>query len=326
MLGSPSARCDPRRGFTLIELLVVIAIIGVLVGLLLPAVQAARESARRTQCVNNLKQLGLAMNNYHDSLLALPIGVQQDPIHSDTPPFDPSPIRRSWAYSLLAYIDQTNLFNSINFETSYLDPSNRTVGMTNVSTYDCPSDPNRATIEEPWASYATVKANYVVNWGPATYDQDLYPSFNPYNGVTYQAAPFTFNASKGLSDFTDGTSNTLLMSEVVIGENTATGSDHRGDTYNDDYGCAEFMAYTGPNSKAADILTAPWCQYPNKMNPPCTAAGPASFIAARSYHSGGVDVLMGDGSVRFVKNSINLSVWRDVSSIAGGEAISADSF
>jgi prepilin-type N-terminal cleavage/methylation domain-containing protein/prepilin-type processing-associated H-X9-DG protein len=327
------------RGFTLIELLVVIAIIAVLIALLLPAVQSAREAARRAQCTNNLKQIGLAMHNYHSAINSFPIGrmgrYYSYPL--DANGYNNS--RRSWAFMVLPYLEQVGLSNAINFNLSFYVPANTTALRASVAVWDCPSDPGSKNVEDPGAATQRVKGNYAVNWGNLHYDQDQSPTAsnstqpNPYNGpaglVTYLPAPFVPNQARGVQHFTDGTSNTVLASEVVNPANTATASDHRGDVYNDDRNCAMFMAYTQPNSPVPDQLPAPsglnYCAYPYGSNPPCNGNSPA-FNAARSYHSGGVNGLMADGSVRFVKTTVNLQTWRALASISGNEVISADSF
>ncbi len=319
----PSPRIRGRsHGFTLIELLVVIAIIGVLIALLLPAVQAAREAARRSQCTNNLKQLGLAMQNYHDSNGAFPIGRQSNP-------------RRTWAFGLLPFFEQTPLYNSINFSTDFYQRVNTTAILVNVSTFDCPSDPGGANIEEPTTPYPRAKASMMVNFGNTHFDQDR--ANNPYSGpsnvpgqtqVQYADAPFSRNKSAGLRDMTDGTSNTLMLSEVKIGINQGTNSDHRGDIYNDDHNCFYFNVYTTPNTKTVPDYMQGYCLYPNATNPPCNAkpSPGVSFNAARSFHSGGVNVALGDGSVRFVKDSTALMVWRALGTMNGGEVYGSDQF
>ncbi len=319
-----------RHAFTLIELLVVIAIIAVLIALLLPAVQAAREAARRAQCVNNLKQLGLAMHNYHDTNGLLPIGRQNSP-------------RRTWAFSILTTMEGTNLFNSINFTTDFYQRSNTTAILVNVATFDCPSDPGGSNIEEPTTPYPRAKASYMVNYGNASWHQDgtrpgQAPGHNPftpeqvlaqvpgpYMTVTYLPGPFTGDKSYGLRDFTDGTSNTVMLSEVRIGINKGNSSDHRGDIYNDDRNCFEFHMYSPPNTKIYDQMEG-YCLYPNATNPPCVNTNLTSYNAARSFHPGGVNAAMGDGSVRFVKETIAVVTWRALGSINGGEVISADSY
>ncbi|AGA26221.1 DUF1559 domain-containing protein [Singulisphaera acidiphila] len=312
-----------RRGFTLIELLVVIAIIAVLIALLLPAVQAAREAARRSQCVNNLKQLALGMHNYHDVNGSLPIGRQSGP-------------RRTWAFSIFANIEQTPLFNSINFTTDFYQPQNTTVIRTAVNVFDCPSDVNSAALEEPSSQYPRAKADYMVNWGNTHFDQDRAsnPFAGPYNisgqvNVSYLNAPFSLNKSAGLRDMIDGTSNTLLLSEVVVGANNGNNSDHRGDIYNDDHNCFYFNVYSTPNSKLTPDWMQGYCLYPNQTNPPCvdsSSKSPAvSFNAARSFHSGGVNAAMGDGSVKFYKDTISAQTWRALGTMSGGEVIDASS-
>jgi prepilin-type N-terminal cleavage/methylation domain-containing protein/prepilin-type processing-associated H-X9-DG protein len=323
-----------RRAFTLIELLVVIAIIAVLIALLLPAVQAAREAARRAQCINNLKQLGIAMHNYHDAQGTFPIG--RTGIGFSYPYKDN---RRTWSFGIMSFIEMTALANSINFTLSFYYPQNTTAIKTGVSAFDCPSDPNGATIEEPTTAYPRAKADYMVNWGNMHYYQDQLPSTmpNPWtwtggpfgpplNVLSFLGAPFQANKSIGVQSITDGTSNTLLMSEVVVGTNKGNNSDHRGDIYNDDYNCTMFMAVTPPNSRIPDQHGATtYCQYPNALNPPCNANSPV-FNAARSFHSGGVNASLCDGSVRFVKNSINVATWRALSTTQGGEVVSADAY
>jgi prepilin-type N-terminal cleavage/methylation domain-containing protein/prepilin-type processing-associated H-X9-DG protein len=325
-----------HRGFTLIELLVVIAIIAVLIALLLPAVQAAREAARRAQCVNNLKQLGIAMHNYNNTQGTLPIG--RTGIGFSYPgSFDAN--RRTWTFGIMGYIELTALANSINYSLSFYYPQNTTAIKTGVSAFDCPTDPNSSTIEEPTTAYPRAKADYMVNWGNMHYYQDQLPGTmpNPWtwsgspfgppqNVMTFMGAPFQANKAIGMQSITDGTSNTLLMSEVVVGLNNGNNSDHRGDIYNDDYNCTMFMAATPPNSRVPDQHGATtYCQYPNSLNPPCNASSPV-FNAARSFHAGGVNAGFCDGSVKFMKNSINVATWRALSTTQGGEVISADAF
>ena len=153
--------------------------------------------------------------------------------------------------------------------------------------------------------------------------------------VVFGGAPFAYNKAFGVQTITDGTSNTLLMGEVIacMPSNGSIGADvnHRGMVYNDDYNCTMFMAYTAPNSNIPDFVPE-YCVYPYGTNPPCfedsTAehAGTVAFNATRSFHAGGVNAVYADGGVRFAKNSISLSVWQALSTTRGGEVISADSY
>ena len=325
-------RVQNRRGFTLIELLVVIAIIAVLIALLLPAVQAAREAARRTQCVNNMKQLGLAMHNYHDAQGSFPIGRTGLGFTYKNTSIDD---RRTWAFSILPQLEQSAIYNAINFSLSFYVAQQTTVLLTSVAGFHCPSDPQSFSIEVGNTANARYEGNYVVNWGNTHYGQDQNPSNSgpwpnpfttgPLGSVMFQSAPFTPNLSRGMQFFTDGTSNTLLMSEVIVGmDGTGSNYDTRGDIYNDDIPCTMFMAYTPPNSTIPDWINT-YCQYPLGLNPPCKKQGPA-FVAARSFHSGGVNALLGDGSVKNFKSSISINTWRALSSPGGGEVIDASSY
>ncbi len=316
-----------RRGFTLIELLVVIAIIAVLIALLLPAVQAAREAARRTQCVNNFKQMGLAMHNYHGVVDTFPIGRMGSgytyPNNNNN--------RRTWAFSILPYLEQGNVFNAVNMLLPFYYADNTTVIRTPFTMFQCPSDIGSSTIQEPDTPYPRKKASMGVNWGNSHYWQDdsVGPGPNPYltgplGPVQFLGAPFKGNRAFGFRDMSDGTSNTILMGEVKIGVNAAGGHyDHRGDLFNDDYNCAMFMAYTTPNSKIPDQMAQ--CDSGFQGNPVCNKLSP-KFNASRSYHPGGVNILFSDGSVKFIKDSINMVTWRALSTSNGGEVISADSY
>jgi prepilin-type N-terminal cleavage/methylation domain-containing protein/prepilin-type processing-associated H-X9-DG protein len=326
-----------RRGFTLIELLVVVAIIAVLIALLLPAVQAAREAARRTQCVNNLKQLGLAMHNYHDSLSTFPIGL----MGFRSPQYAPAGVypagtavgnaRRTWAWLILPYLEQTTLSNAINFSLPFNNHVHDTAVRIIPSTFLDPSDPNMGFVDV--GSYPVRKVNYMANWGNTHYFQDLpqNPSINPFTGplmpndvVLFLGAPFSIDRTYGLQSITDGTSNTLLMSEVKVGLPNGNSQDHRGDVFNDDYNGAMINGYTPPNSKFPDYASG-GCQYPYQTNPPCLGKTP-TFNAARSYHPGGINALMGDGRVQFFKDTISVPVWRALSTTRGGEVTSSDSY
>ena len=322
-----------HRGFTLIELLVVIAIIAVLIALLLPAVQAAREAARRMQCVNNLKQLGIAMHNYHDSLGSFPIGLMgfRSPAYSAAG-FYPggTPVgnaRRTWAWLILPYLEQGTLANAINFSLPFNNHVHDTAVKIIPSTYLDPSDPNMGFVDV--GSYPVRKVNYMANWGNTHYFQAS--SNNPFAGplipnesVNFLGAPFGIDASYNLTTITDGSSNTLLMSEVKVGLPNGNSQDHRGDVFNDDYNGAMFNGYTPPNATFPDYASG-GCQNGYASNPPCVSKTP-TFNAARSYHPGGVNALMGDGRVQFFKNSVSVPVWRALSTTHGGEVVSADAY
>ncbi len=325
-----------RRGFTLIELLVVIAIIAVLIALLLPAVQAAREAARRSQCVNNLKQLGLAMHNYHDSLGTFPIGAMGVRSLAAGGKYPSGTAvgnaRRTWAFMLLPYIEQGTIGNSINFSLSVNTNQNTTASIALIAVYLCPSDPNYGSIE---MSPARRQGSYNVNWGNTTWQQNLITTYNPTVGiyppgvtqsVPFMGAPFSQDKSFGIPSITDGTSNTLLMAEVKIGADIPNGTqDHRGDIYNDDYDCAMFMTFTPPNTTFPDMISGD-CNYPYQQNPPCTSGKLPYFNAARGYHPGGVNALMGDGHVQFFKNTIAYTIWRSLGSSQGGEVLDSSSY
>ncbi|MHC5538318.1 DUF1559 family PulG-like putative transporter [Singulisphaera rosea] len=334
-----------RRGFTLIELLVVIAIIAVLIALLLPAVQAAREAARRAQCVNNLKQLGIGMHNYISSVGTLPQGMNGD-------------AWGTWCNAILPFIEQQPLFNAwnsygnnmgrpgdVDSPLRYSGECNITVTSSRVSAFYCPSDSNnRVTsginVNLNGVPTPITSQNYVVNFGNTDMEQMT------LNGATFLMAPFTDIGSPlvdiaganyqqrqadgtamttyPVSSISDGLSNTMMVSEAVVGVPGNGALDLRGFTWLGP--CALFTAYLAPNSTSPDVTFPGLCNYPYAQNPPCTTADLIWYLAARSRHSGGVNVGMCDGSVKFMKNSINLVTWSALSTSQGNEVISADAY
>jgi prepilin-type N-terminal cleavage/methylation domain-containing protein/prepilin-type processing-associated H-X9-DG protein len=283
-----------RGGFTLVELLVVIAIIGILVALLLPAVQAAREAARRSQCINNLKQWGLAMQNYHDVQKSLPRGAAN------------SPRRQTWTPSLWPFIEQPALYDAYDFNKHFYESPNIVQNTENgvlakrIPAYYCPSDRRDAMMKGD--AYWRTRGNYAVNAG------------NVAATGSANSAPFQFNAWKGFSDITDGLSQTMLMAEV-LGPGADTINDHRADVHNDDGG-AMVMTVNTPNS-GLDSCKSPYC-VTGIPNMPCNTSSPVQFVA-RSRHPGGVNVAKIDGSVQFVSNTTALTVWQAMGSSQGGE-------
>jgi prepilin-type N-terminal cleavage/methylation domain-containing protein/prepilin-type processing-associated H-X9-DG protein len=307
--------CAGRPGFTLIELLVVIAIIAVLIGLLLPAVQKARESASRSSCTNNLHQWGIAMLMMHDDTGALPPAAQNNP-------------RRVWVVLVWPYVEQGNMYVQFNQNVNFWQPPNTYVNTINgiyahtAPLYYCPSDrPGALWKGDP---YWRARGNYVVNWGNqmVPYNPND-PIQNPVNGI----APFgyTDNASPNkprrtrLTDIKDGTSHTMLMSEVIQAIND-TDYDIRGDMLNDDRPCNQYMTINTPNS-GTDV--SPYCNgktYP--WNPPCTNTNSGhAHKTARSRHTGGVNVLFADGHVTFIADGIALATWRALGTMNGGEPV-----
>jgi prepilin-type N-terminal cleavage/methylation domain-containing protein/prepilin-type processing-associated H-X9-DG protein len=321
-----------RAGFTLIELLVVIAIIAVLIALLLPAVQAARAAARRSQCVNNLKQLGLAMQNFHQVQGTFTWGAKSSP-------------SQTWTFPIMPYIEQSTMYNALNQTIAATDFRNSTAVQAKLNVFNCPADP---LMGEVWISQkpATIpnrgKGNYVVNWGNSDYEQNmaLTDSFAPANlgafaTVTSIRGPFMVNNTTtaiipfGIQNIIDGTSNTMMMSEVKLVADFNGKSDSRGDVWSEGTKCGYmYTAATPPNSLIPDQLDGTnGCVNP-LSNPPCFAATGAQreFNAARSYHSGGVNVLFCDGSVKFIKDSVDLATWRALSSKDAGEVVSSDAY
>lgn len=300
------------RGFTLIELLVVIAIIAILIALLLPAVQQAREAARRTQCRNNMKQLGLAMHNYHDNFNSLPIALMNG---ATNPPFsDSNQSGYVWLRAILPYIDQANLSNGWNQNAMYNSvPENTAIIRTMIPGLTCPSD----TATRTWN--ATPNYNYAVNLGNTSYART-----SPLFGVTFSRAPFFMsNSAAGtaykFSDMGDGVSTVMLMAEVRQGQN---GQDLRGLIWYGQY--VGFTTLNPPNTSLPDRGQAGFCVAANSsIQLPCAATDATNPLNnfSRSRHTGGVHVLMGDGSVRFVSDNIEITTWRNLSTMYDGQPL-----
>ncbi len=371
-----------RRGFTLIELLVVIAIIAVLISLLLPAVQSAREAARRAQCTNNLKQIGLALHNYHTGIDRFPMATSKNPIFGLI-------VDNEWGYGrwtgwsaralLLGYLDQMPMYNSANFAMApgvaggmLGSGPNSTVYNASINSFLCPSD-----------VYAGAQRNnsYHASIGSTTYES---PITTP--------GMFAVWTAYGIRDCTDGTSNTIAFAEALCGEaNSALGSSNhaQGDAYRGDVienanspggggqGSDDPSGYYGTStqylmasSNAAAVLAGlsacaqawsnpstasystmrgfSWCDgnggwtYTNIIQTPnrdsvfpgggcrwsCAGCGIDSSFSygVSSNHPGGANVLMTDGSVRFVKDSVSRMTWWALGTRNGGEVISADSY
>jgi prepilin-type N-terminal cleavage/methylation domain-containing protein/prepilin-type processing-associated H-X9-DG protein len=347
----PPIASSPRGGFTLIELLVAIAIIAVLIALLLPAVQAAREAARRAQCVNNLKQLGLAIHNYVSAWDTLPMGEAPGVISPHV--------------AILPYIEQTQVFNAINFNVPYVtlysldflsnDLASLTAGRTQINSLVCPSEVYRNRDNFGFNYWATTYAWNAGYYQYATYRWDgLFGRRidTTRNGNVVPALP-TVN----LAGITDGLSNTLLVGESAAGP-ILNGSPHTK--------ISEIYAASLVDSSVTDATIAQVCRTIDTSNPKLiannagyewrykgysymdgtmgrnwfnTAMGPnqpscaftgtnmtAAVKPISSYHPGGANAALADGSDKFFKDSINLQVLRGLGTRAGGEVLSSDAY
>ncbi len=322
---SQVGRAQPVGGFTLVELLVVITIIGILIALLLPAVQAAREAARRAQCLNNLKQWGLAMANYESATGSYPYGIiyganGPGTVVGDGTKVGAANFRMTFVIPLWPHLEGANLHAGFNYDYGFYDPINRPVLNIPISMYYCPSDRPGGIWQGD--QYVRLRGNYVVNWGYC----DYFRSVAKPDGVDpMRAGPFGPPTMFGgavvgrrckAADVTDGLSNTMFMGEVVQAINDAD-FDFRGDFFNDDVGAAQFMTLFTPNS---GIDSMGHYNIVSSGDPGPVRDGDI-YVSARSRHPGGVNVSMGDASVHFVSNQISLDVWRALSSMAADDPI-----
>ena len=348
-----------RCGFTLIELLVVIAIIGVLVALLLPAVQAAREAARRSQCVNNLKQVGIALHNYHSTHDSFPMGGSEQMCDITVSP--PFLTWNNWSAHalLLGYLEQKPMYDAINFALAPLynpqcplSQSNTTVYNSRVATFLCPSD--------------SIAGTYCIN----SYHGCI---GNTTSATTSSSGVFaTYLTAYAIRDIKDGTSNTVAFSEALTGDyGTRDASTVRHSVVNatDPGGASQLNAYTnlsamtqglnscnqvwasGKNGVANNnyavnrgdrwgwgttgdtlfntVVTPNSKQYPwSSCRFACSGCNvdAAQFAKAQSLHPGGVNAMFADGSVKFIKDSVAQATWMALGTRDWGEVLSADSY
>lgn len=309
-----------RRGFTLVELLVVIAIIGVMVGLLLPAVQAAREAARRMSCSNNLKQIGLAMHNYHDSFNTFPYGHRLE-VGGHTQRRD------SWYQRLLPYVEQKPYYDQYDnaeftighFEAEYIHRLPESIAGVAVAGFMCPSDP-AGPARGGGGSNRGFQGNYAVCAGGGTPVSPLIDPNVPLNLNMIMEDPggmFGRQRARRFRDCIDGTANTLLASEGIIRGSAGGSWGGLGGYWGGaPHGAFAFSSGEGPNTTVPDRVYS--CKNPNQFFPkaPCEnghADGlPGRYNFARSYHPGGVMAGLVDGSVRFVSDSVDRNTWRNL--------------
>ncbi|WP_422922900.1 DUF1559 domain-containing protein [Singulisphaera sp. PoT] len=324
-----------RSAFTLIELLVVIAIIAVLIALLLPAVQAAREAARRSQCVNNLKQIGLALHNYHATLNCFPMSMGLD-----SPGFGyPSPKSYSGLSMLLPYMEQMNVYNTINYSILRSDPGNNTAIATFVNTFICPTDP------QTMLPAGQAGENYRPNSGNGIqFVQGLSDPYLLNTSLPAFNGPFYPLSSTRIAEITDGTSGTAAFAEAAKGDmSNAIGTEKTDQFWTKTYpsapdqaiaDCYSFqpsnLAFQGLSTAGVPWLTGSTSAMYNHVNVPnkrsCIFPPGRIMNSANSYHPGGVNVGFCDGSVRFIKDSVNLQIWRAIGSRNGGEVVSSDAY
>ena len=340
----PHSKKMKRTAFTLVELLVVIAIIGILIALLLPAVNAARENGRRAQCSNNIRQIALACQSYYEAMGVFPAGGIQskmsetsDPMANlngwNRPTADDFSNNYSWAVWILPYIDQDAAWRMYDFSQPQVTSVNATARSQMIATYTCPDDTPQINEPRPgqlgwnlgqgsggiwnWGVYSRMRLNYAACYGNTGYNQtDL-------GGATFLGGMFTNGRGLSTASIPDGASNTLAFSEVLPGHGP-TYMGPPGDGMLCEGGQA-FEGYVTPNSTAPDVVCniCPQSRAISLLLAPCTVSmtDALQYQAAQSAHPGGVVSVFGDAAVRFISNNVNLTVWRALCSSRGGEAL-----
>jgi len=336
-----------RPAFTLVELLVVIAIIGILIALLLPAVQAAREAGRRTTCNNNLKQIGLGMHNHHDSMGHFPPGFKNKDWDANSAALTSASSSTSAHAHLLNFMEQTTVAALIRFDQPYLiniaegdDPAldfNREARMAQIPGFLCPSDPDELPIAEGGrTNYFANQGNSLLHGLPPSDPSDPNFGFPAPNGIFY------LNSRVKFRDILDGTSHTAAFSEKNKGDGSNAIVTEESDTFQPGTNpetldeavadCAACDIYDLTKQRISNV-GVPWLrayhsnsQYyhiapPNTRS--CMYPPGRIMTTAGSRHPDGVNVLMCDGSVHFVVDTLELAVWRGMGTRAGKEQITA---
>ena len=343
-----SSRVPRRSGFTLIELLVVIAIIAILIGLLVPAVQKVREAAARTQCTNNMKQIGLAFQNYHDVNKKFPAILLVHPSVAGIDDYNQN-FGPNWAVLILPYVEQGNLYNqvasSVNNYPINGDAGWRSIKGTNVTVYLCPSDTGYET-QNARAGGGWARGNYGANAGPgmfwnggtvgvAEFTGGKWMDHNP-NGFASEYYPaFTAGWSGGgalvvnggtkMASITDGTSSTIMVDEFRIGWNQ---DDIRGSWAMGQCGASISAGNGRIDTPTPNISLSGWddiqgCQDNPSINMGCCGCN-SWQVTAKSKHPGGVMTGFVDGHVQFISNSVSQRAWFLMHSRNDGQTINEE--